>query len=268
MTITIYPNSMLRPNRIDEDFAIESLSSERDYVLYSKEENKLYLRGKSLEDEILFYRGWILTELEYSNLESLVKSNGGSLYNDSTNYSNAQFGNRWIKSFEIFTPKTIVLPYASSAEEFVKASETLNSDSFILKGVSKSLKHDWENSMFADNATRIPLILENFRNQVTIEEEPELLLREFENWLPGEIRSWWFNSESAGYDYHPQSPEFEYDKSSLEGFLSSLQDSVKSLSNALTIDVVRDVNGVWRIVEVGSASVSEAREDFNQYFKF
>lgn len=254
----IFPTSLLNSSKVDEHFGEEALLTENNYVLFDSFNKKLLARNKDISQSKFIYRGWILTSNEYKELESLIKKSGSQLLTSSQQYDNAQFGTNWIKSFEKFTPKTTVLDYSLSVNKIKSELENLHLP-LVIKGQSKSLKHDWFNSMFVKNKEDLERVLNNFKDQVTVEEEPFILYREFENWQIGELRTWWFNGKLVQAEGHPDTPDFTVTDNELSKIKFLLSNTIKNFDNKFfVIDLVQNAESNWRIVEVGDGQVCES----------
>lgn len=253
----------LNAAHVDEHFENEVELLENRPILHSEYEDRLRLRGENIVGTTIIYRGWILTPDAYRRVNELVEKAGAKMLVSPEAYENSQFAEGWLNIFSNFTPETTVFPYSTPAD--VIAESFVNSkSSYVVKGSSKSLKHDWDNAMFAKNGDDVNRVVANFKEQVSENEELTILVREFENWVPGELRVWWMN-EKFVIDQHPNNvapvdfgPEFEL-------FLNSaITPHVNQLgSTFVTTDFVRDENNEFRLVEVGNGQVSGAN-DFNK----
>lgn len=256
----LYPSSFLKSTRVDEHFEDEVELLDTKPVLYSEYEDRLVLRGESLEGETVVYRGWIVSADKYSRMSDLVETAGGTMLVSPVNYAKSQFAEGWLNVFDGLTPETVVFPYEVSSQTLIDSFAD-ESNAYVVKGSSKSLKHDWDNFMFAKSGSDVVRVVDNFRSQVSFDEESFILVRKFENWIPGELRVWWLNDRFV-VDQHPNN-ETVVDFG--EDFVSFLNSVVKGYVNSLdavfvTTDFVRDVSGNFRLVEVGNGQVSGAHD--------
>lgn len=260
----IYPNSLFSRTEIDEHFFEEAAPLSEPPILYSVEEGRLTTRKFAVDDEVLLYRGWILTPVQYAQMEAAVRDAGGKLLISTEQYKRTQFGDGWLEHMEGITPRTSVLPYWASDAELLKQARILDCTKFVVKGASKSVKHDWDNSMYVDCVEDLLRVVKNFREHVSEAEESTLLLREFENWNAGELRLWWVDGKLAYNGLHPQSSA-NVDVATLEYFLPVLASRVAALDcPLLTTDLVRSAGGEWRVVEVGNGQVTEPSASFSE----
>lgn len=260
---------MLKATKVDEHFENEVQMLDEKPVLYSEVEDRLLLRGENIEGTTIVYRGWILTCEAYSRINELIVAHGGKMLVSPEAYVRSQFAEGWINTFEDLTPKTFCYPYSTDTETIGK--DFVESElSYVVKGSSKSLKHDWDNSMFAKNGSDVSRIINNFKNQVNENEESTILVREFENWLPGELRVWWLN-DNFTISQHPNNESFVDFGTEFEDFLNrSVKTKIIELdARVVSSDFVRDESGIFRLVEIGNGQVSGANdfEEVLQLFK-
>lgn len=256
----LYPSSMLKTTRVDEHFENEVELLDERPVLYSEVEDRLVLRGESIEGTTIIYRGWILTPAVYSRINELVVTAGGKMLVSPDAYSHSQFAEGWLDVFKNLTPDTISYPYTTEAEiigqDFIDSTS-----SYVVKGSSKSLKHDWANSMFAETGSDVSRIVSNFKNQVSENEESTILVRKFENWLPGELRVWWLKDQFI-VDQHPNNESDVDFGVEFEQFLNNVVKSKVVELDAVFVstDFVCDEMNSFRLVEVGNGQVSGASD--------
>lgn len=249
----IYPGSMLRSSSVDEYFE-EEFSSFDNPAIYSFEDGKVFEKGQSLDGETLLYRGWIVSLEDYEKLNKSVENKGGKLLISPEKYFRSQFAQGWINVFEEHTPETKIYHYDVDSntmmDDFANSAE-----SFVVKGSSKSLKHDWDNSMFAPSFKDIVRVVNNFKEQVSESEESHILIREFEKLAENELRVFWVDNVATITD-HPNNAETVVIDERIEKYVDSLMPLIKSLdAGFVSTDIVDSDKGL-RVVEVGSGMVS------------
>lgn len=256
----LYPSSFLKSTRVDEHFEDEVDLLDTKPILYSEYEDRLVLSGESIENETIVYRGWIVSFDKYSRISDLVEKAGGTMLVSPENYVKSQFAEGWLNVFDGLTPGTVVFPYEVSSQTLIDSFAD-DSSAYVVKGSSKSLKHDWDNSMFAKNGCDVVRVVDNFKSQVSCDEESFILVREFENWIPGELRVWWMDNWFV-IDQHPNNDSVVDFGEGFEPFLHSVvRGYVDSLdATFVTTDFVRDENNNFRLVEVGNGQVSGAHD--------
>lgn len=266
MVIACYAASMLRPKAVDEFFKGESEAFD-DVIVYSLAEDSLATRLVNIDGAEVFYRGWILSPAEYGHLGELLASRSASLAVSPGEYERAQFAG-WLPAFDGLTPDTAALSGDPELSELQRAADVLGYP-LVIKGFSKSAKEYWNDAMFVENSGDFSRVFENFRKYVSPEEDGGVLLRSFENLAPGERRCWFARGgELVEIGNHPTAPLGE-DFAGLGEFLGEVsQRLAEAKLDYVAVDVTRNLdNDSWRVVEVGSAMVSECAEDFGpRYF--
>lgn len=250
----LYPSSMLQPKKVDEHFAQETALLKNDFILYSDVDEKVYVRGQDIQGMTIMYRGWILTQSQYAALTQKIEKLGAHMLVNPENYAKTQFINSWYEKFKDFTPVTDFYDYHTEASVFDENYANDNR-SFVVKGQSKSLKNDWENSMFAKTGKDVSRIVENFKQQVSDIEEPVLVVRVFENWKKNELRVWFFNDQYLIQQHPNNTHDVDIDDDVFD-FVDSLH-ILDFDSPFFNIDIVQSDHGL-RVVETGNGQVSES----------
>lgn len=294
----LYPSSLLRATLVDEFFSGEAAAASVRPALYDAASSRVLSRGVDVAGEVLVYRGWILSPGEYATMESVVTAAGASLLVGSSAYDSAQFFGGWFDVFSAVTPASVVLPFDADDDSLLAAASDLVASTgearMVVKGGSKSVKEDWFNAMFVSSVGDLLRVLSNFRAAVSSGSESSLVLRSFEEWSDVQLRLWWVDGVLTFVGPHPQSAvdggwadvcaegwtgdsvSTADSAASLAGhssalaafpglasFVSVLSPLVSVLSNPLLVtDVVVDVNGGWRVVEVGDGGVSSCPVPF------
>lgn len=270
-TLLIYPASPLDPRAAEEHFEAEWSRLARAPMRYDADDERLIPGARDLEGETLLYRGWILTPLQYARLAGLVERRGGRLLVSPEGYAASQFGTTWFGAAAGLTPATEVLRYGATHDDVLAAYDRVAArvgggagQRAVLKGVSKSLKHEWDTAMYVPDRSRVAAVVDAFRERVAEHEEPLLLLRAYEEWRPGELRVFWAENAAVSVAPHPQTPDAPSPEG-LEAFLRVLAPVVAGLKAGLvTTDLTRSAAGDWRLVEVGNGQVSEPSVAFAQ----
>ncbi|MDR2257175.1 MAG: ATP-grasp domain-containing protein [Arthrobacter sp.] len=269
-TLAVYPASQLDPRVADEHFAHETAALTRPAPRYDADEERLLPAARDLSGEVLLYRGWILTPDAYARLEAAAVARGARLLVSAEGYAASQFGTGWFEAAAGLTPATEVLKYGATHDDALAAFDRLataarereGEPAAVLKGVSKSLKHAWDDAMFIPRRERLAAVLDAFRDEVGEREEPLLLLREFEQWQPGELRVFWAGERPVSIAPHPQTPDAP-DPAGLDAMLERLAPVVAGLGAGLvSTDLTRSAVGEWRLVEIGNGQVSEPSVPF------
>lgn len=270
--IVAYPASQFRNKRVDEFFENEykQTSNVFDTILIDQDTFSITKNKELVDGEIVLYRGWIITQEQYDCINSEIKRLGGKLAVSPEEYRFTQFNrdgfgyNGWTDVLNDFTPKTIRVDYDQEIDlDYISSQLTFP---LIVKGSSKSVKDDWENSMFIKDVDDFWRVIGNYKNHVSKSEDNMIMLREFENFVPDEeYRLWFYQGELQKSEIHPLF-NGEYNQLII-GKSSDIINAVKSFAvnnnvQLITVDIVKDTQDNVRIVECGSGMVSGIRNGF------
>lgn len=270
--IVAYPASQFRNIRVDEFFENEykQTSNVFDTILIDQDTFCITKNKELVDGEIVLYRGWIITQEQYDCINYEVQRFGGKLAVSPEEYGFIQFNrdgfgyNGWTDLLNNFTPKTIRVDYDQEIDlDYISSQLTFP---LIVKGSSKSVKDDWENSMFIKDVDDFWRVIGNYKNHVSKSEDNMIMLREFENFVPDEeYRLWFYQGELQKSEIHPlfngEYNQLIIDKS------SDIINAVKSFAvnnnvQLITVDIVKNAQDNVRIVECGSGMVSGIRHEF------
>ena len=270
--IIAYPASLFRNIRVDEFFENEykQTSNVFDTILIDQETFCITKNKELVDDETVLYRGWIITQEQYDCINHEVQRLGGKLAVSPEEYGFLQFNRDgfgykgWTDVLKDFTPKTIRVKYDQEIDlDYISSQLTFP---LIVKGSSKSVKDDWENSMFIKDVDDFWRVIGNYKNHVSKSEDDMIMLREFENFVPDEeYRLWFYQGELQRSEIHPLF-NGEYDQSMMDNS-SDIIKTVKSFAvdnniQLITVDIVKDAQDNMRIIECGSGMVSGIRHGF------
>lgn len=99
----IYPADYFNVKKIDDAFASEAES------LRSIGFEVDILTNKKLNKGEYIYRGWMLDDVEYDNLNSLIENNESSLLTNKDNYFSSHYLPNWYNLLKEYTPETIII---------------------------------------------------------------------------------------------------------------------------------------------------------------
>ena len=270
--IVAYPASLFRNIRVDEFFEDEykQTSNVFNTILIDQDTFSITKNKELVDGEIVLYRGWIITQEQYNFINYEIQRLGGKLAVSPEEYRFTQFNrdgfgyNGWTDVLKDFTPKTIRVKYDQEIDlDHISSQLTFP---LIVKGSSKSVKDDWDNSMFIKDVDDFWRVIRNYKNYVSKSEDDMIMLREFENFVPDEeYRLWFFQGELQRSEIHPLF-NGEYNHSMIDNS-SDIIKAVKSFSvdnniQLITVDIVKDTQDNVRIIECGSGMVSSIRHRF------
>ena len=119
------------------------------------------------------------------------------------------------------------------------------------------MKHYWDEAAFVPDVHNESALLAVVTRLLELRGDDLIggvVVREFEDFVPGEARTWWVDGVCRLTTAHPDTPELMAVPERLDGIAAS----VIALGAAfVTVDLARRADGVWRVVEVGDAQVSD-----------
>lgn len=104
----IYPSDYFDNKVVDESHSAEFNALKKSgfkTILYT-DSNRKSLR---IQGDICIYRGWMLSEHEYSNLEDFVNASGAKMLTSKDEYFKAHYMPNWYDVLADLTPDTFVI---------------------------------------------------------------------------------------------------------------------------------------------------------------
>ena len=276
----IFCNDFLEPKKVDPDFEEEYLQARKagfDCLLVSHEELtddapiKSIGRLQAQETKTIgIYRGWMLTPEQYSSFYESLANKNIHLINSPEEYSHTHYLPNSYSLIQDRTPTTVFLPISGQAD-FANINKLLTkfgTSPIMVKDYVKSEKHYWTEACFIPDASdkeKVKAVTERFLELRGSSLNKGLVYREFielefltdhsKSGMPltKEFRLFWLNGEilsSFKYwdegDYQDVVPPI----SEFEGIAKAIK------SNFFSMDVAKERNGSWTIIELGDGQVS------------
>lgn len=270
----LYPGSLLRNTKVDEFFEEEYSTISNHFDTCLVDQNDFHItKGKNfIKGEDILYRGWIVTPDQYNSIYQDVKHHGGDLVVSPEEYQFTQFNrsaygfNGWIEAFSDFTPKTILFHY-DDVIDVDDVSRTLQYP-LVIKGSSKSVKHDWDNAMFIKNKDDFYRVVDNYKNHVNKDEDDVIMIREFEDFVPDEeYRLWFYKGKLTHIELHDLCSGEIDNSNEVQDKATTIISEVENFATQnniqlITVDLAKSISGNYRILECGSGMVSGSRDQF------
>lgn len=253
----VFPSSELRPTRVDEHFAPQHAAVADDHPVLLADlatTGVPRLRGEA-DGGPTVLRGWILDARGYTRLFAALQGSGSSLLTGPQDYLRGQWLRHWYADFRALTPASRWLLPEAGDDVLVAAAEAIGADAFVVRDAAKSAKHAWTSACFAPSAADVPRVVAGLRAETgTITDT--IVVREFEDWRPGESRLWWVRGSLALQTGHPDTPGLHLDLTPAE--VDAVGEAVGRLGCPfVATDVVRHADGRLRVVEVGDGQVCD-----------
>jgi len=271
----LFPADPLNKRRIDEAFQDQAKAltdAGYGYGIVNLEDDSIFSpRGGTLpqtpfkQDKIV-YRGWMLNEHEYNQLEGLVDFYGGKLGTSKEQYYSAHYIPNWYPTLSDLTAETLTFPNEFlNLEELPDLLRTLGWKEYFVKDYVKSLKTAG-GSMIHDpeQITRVVAEMEKYRGEI----EGGICVRKFEEYIPQtEIR--FFIRDGKVYV-----PKVDHNISiMMMNGQAALANEVASrmVASFFSVDIAVRNDFVPRVIECGDGQVSDlvgwTPEEFAQIWK-
>ena len=228
----IYPQDYFNPKQPDELFLDEAAAFKISGLQIS------VWNQKPIKEGIYLYRGWMLSEKEYADLEKLMTENNSSLIVNKDQYFYAHYLPNWYEKLKDLTPETVVV----TTENLVNDINGLDWEKFFVKDFVKSLTTS--RGSIANSKEEVVQIVEELKNKRSI--EGGICLRKVKDFVTeSETRYFCLNKNIL-------SPN------------ESIPDIVKEVVSRIdlpffSVDIIKDKEGKEWLVEIGDGQVSDLK---------
>jgi hypothetical protein len=282
----LFCESILESNKVDEAFIEEYKNAkinDFEVLFYNFEGNSIGKIKSNEKMETIIYRGWMLKPLQYKILYENLLAKNYKLINDPVEYQNCHYLPDSLKYIGKYTPKTIFrkIENENSIDILIEEAKVFNGKPVIIKDYVKSEKHYWNTACFVENSNNAKKLKETINNLINIRENDfneGIVIREYIELedlkihskskmpLSEEYRLFFYNNELLNVykywdegDYNvnePNTKEFEEIAKRIE-------------SNFFTMDIAKDKNGNYIIIELGDGQVAgiPEKEDKGKFYK-
>jgi ATP-grasp domain, R2K clade family 3 len=266
--LLILPSDPLEPRKPDEHFAAEAAAARSlgvDVALI--DHDALTVSGPASEvigrvppdggDAV--YRGWMVTSLHYRRLADALAAKRVSLRTTPDSYQAAHEPPGWFVTFRDHTARSVWLD-DPNLDGLDQALGQLPAGPAIVKSYVKSMKHYWSEATYIPDVRDLEgarAVVRRFLELRGEELVGGVVVRSFEEFQPGEARTWWIKGRCQLATAHPDTPLIH------PGIVptDSLAKGVSQLGNPfVTVDMVQAATGGWRVVEAGGGQVSDRPE--------
>lgn len=240
----LYPNSPLRARQPDEQYAVEVdavRAAGFDVSLFSLEDFQSGdfrpLPPLPNATEIL-YRGWMLAAAEYDRLDTSVSAVGAKLATGRVAYLASHHLPKWYELLADLTPETRIYPPDCDLEAELGV---LGWSEFFIKDYVKSLKTSVGSRITKpEQVAAVVADMQRFRGVI----EGGFCVRRVENFLPDTERRY-FVFDGVPYAATGDVPAIVHECARRLG------------GRFYSVDIVQQIDGQLRVVEVGDGQVSD-----------
>lgn len=259
----LVPADPLRPRRPDEHFADEAAAARELGVTVALVDHDAVAEDAATAvslvpqgDSVAVYRGWMLRCEHYAAMESALASRGVRLRTTAHRYRAAHELPGWATQATPVTPRTVWTEGFERAS-YEDALVRLHAREAVLRDYCKSLKHNWDEAMHIPDATDADAAWATAQRFLQLRGDEAVggfVVREFEHFTNPEVRTWWVAGECVLVGPHPDNA----DAAITAPDLTAIRPVVGALDQPfVSADLRRDINGRWRLIEVGDGQVSD-----------
>jgi len=225
--------------------------------------------------ELGIYRGWMLTPNQYRNLyDGLLKKNI-KLINSPAEYQHCHYLPDSYEKIKSKTPKSNWTTELNN-DTIIELASNFGESPIIVKDFVKSEKHNWDEACFIPNASdsdKVKSVVDKFLELRGNSLNEGLVFRQFEELefltehsksgmpLTKEFRIFFASKKIVKvFDYWDEG-EYGETKPELDDFIEIAQEIE---SNFFTMDVAKNKNGEWIIMELGDGQVAGLPDNANR----
>lgn len=289
----LFCESPFQANKVDESFEDQFVAAKANgfaTLLFNFEDltsadrsSIATKRIKPVEESAkVIYRGWMLTPTQYAWLYDDLLSKNYQLINSVEEYQNCHYLPDSLRFIESRTPKTVFEKWdnKNSLDKLIEKTKVFGSNPVILKDYVKSEKHDWETACFVPDASNTDKLIQSINNLIELRGKylnEGIVVRAFVELndltihtksgmpLTEEYRLFFYNNQLVGiYDYWEEG-EYKLTKPNTTEF-EKIAKVIQS--NFFSMDIARQKNGDWVIIELGDGQVAGLpdRTDRNEFY--
>lgn len=277
----LFCESPFEPNSIDPDFEEEFLIAKKNdfktlifnfegFTTHDKPQNATRKIKPSDTLQKVIYRGWMLTPKQYARLYADLLAKNFELINSPEQYQNCHYLPDSLRFIESKTPKSIFqkLENEHSIEELIGKAKVFGQKPVVIKDYVKSEKHHWETACFVKDASDIEKLKQTIQNLINLRGKylnEGIVIREFIEFnsltthsksgmpLTEEYRLFFCNKKLISIYPYWDEGEYKFETPNTTEFekMALLIDS-----NFLSMDIARQKNGNFAIIELGDGQVS------------
>ncbi|MGI3782807.1 MAG: ATP-grasp domain-containing protein [Janthinobacterium lividum] len=204
------------------------------------------------------YRGWMVTGAQYALLEASLLERNVRLRTTAAQYRAGHELPGWYDALTAFTPQTHWTT-GNDLDDFAKCLRLVGPGAAMLRDYTKSMKHYWDEAALIPDVNDLQhgrRIAERFLALRGDAFDGGLVVRQLEDFVGAEVRSWWIGGRCTLLSAHPDTPDDQPDVPA--DLLGRLAPAMRSLAlSFVTADLVRCRDGQWHLVEVGDGQVSD-----------
>jgi hypothetical protein len=263
--LLLVPHETIDPRRPDEHFAREAAAArargidvaliDHDALVQSGDAARAVERVHIASDDAV-YRGWMVGATQYAALADALRTRGVHLRTSPDHYRDAHELPGWYERFADLTPTSAW--FDADADVVARgALDAIGPGPAVVKDHVKSMKHKWDEAAFVPDTASVDAVRTVVARFLELRGDDlvgGVVLRRFEQFEPGEARTWWVDGECRLVTPHPDTPDLVRTPELPDG----IDVALRALGlRFVTVDLARTTDGTWRVVEVGDGQVSD-----------
>lgn len=209
------------------------------------------------------YRGWMIRSEHYEELERVLRARDVILRTSAAAYRQSHELPGWYEQFTSVTAPTVWLDRPGITDLW-EAARQLPTGAGIVKDWVKSIKHYWEEATYVPDVhdrAGLEAVASRFLELRGNDLVGGVVVRVFESFERGEVRSWWVDGRCQILSSHPDTPGAVPSPGPPVERVERMVDQLTS--PFVTVDWARTDQGTWRVVEVGDGQVSDRPADLS-----
>jgi len=268
-TIILFPSLYNNLKKVDECFELEynaCNSVNMDYAFFDHDEFcsdgkfKTTLKRTYRENTQIILRGWMLTDIQYRNLQEQLRIRNCTIINNELEYIHCHYFPNVYKDIRNFTVPTVAIFHLDDMTDTLieKIQDTITTDIIIKDYVKSEKGTDLFRIKLKDAKTNLKDIITRFVEQRQPLFNKGIVLKEFVelkkyNGITNEWRAFFLNHKLISLKLNSEQKINENQPDS--GFLTEVANNIVG-SNFFTIDVAEMEVGSWKVLEAGDGQVS------------
>lgn len=220
------------------------------------------------EPELAIYRGWMLKPEAYARLYQALSTKNIYLINSPAAYTHCHYLPASYALIEPYTPRSIWLEGRPDIQQIMSALRVFGDGALILKDFVKSRKHEWDQACYiphANDQQAVERVVTRFLELQGEDLNGGLVFRQFVEFEPlarhtksgmplsQEFRLFFCDGSLLAQERYWNQGDYSAAILPIERF-STIASTIHS--RFFTMDVARQRNGDWLIVELGDAQVA------------
>jgi hypothetical protein len=257
----LFPSNPLNKKRIDEAFQDQAKALDAagyHYAIVNLEDDTIYLgfgpSSTPFKQDKVVYRGWMLNEHEYNQLEGLVDFYGGKLLTSKEQYYATHHIPNWYDKLADVTANTLTFPCGLGGiipEDLIKTLHGLGWEKALVKDYVKSLKTAGGSVIEKpEDVARVIEEMEKYRGVI----EGGICIRKWEDYVEGTEKRFFCTDQKVF------APSVELSMGTIvrNMYLPLAQTVADRIpSPFISVDIALRSDGKTRVVEVGDGQVSD-----------